>query len=175
MNTLVIFFLGRDFFIELYKYDQLIDRVEFDDASKNLIVRIGDILNSNSITINDLHRVISVSGPGSFSSIRIVCSTLHALKRVFKNMKCSTCYLNELIVDASNLLIRLNNSMFLLFDNGKWVTILEQNLDLSKTYKVFEEYDIQAEQELITNVGKKLKDSFSNEIKKPLYVYMPVI
>lgn len=196
MYNLNLFFIQREFFVELWNDEVLLDKTRTENASKDLLDHIGNLLKKHNLLMQDIARFNSLSGPGSFSSIRIAYSTLSALRRVFANVQYSSYYVedlfnndefyNDMIRSANNadavynLLIRLNKNIFLVFDKS-WEVKFRKDLDKRIEYRMLYESEIGIVDDLydlnitlICNTGERLNCMRSNIIKEPFYVYMPV-
>ncbi|QEK37958.1 hypothetical protein FZC35_00995 [Candidatus Cytomitobacter indipagum] len=178
-----IFFIQREFFIELWHGSDFTGKMHVKTPSNNLLECIGILLKRHDLSMNDLSHFNSISGPGSFSSIRIAYSTLSALKRVFLHINFSSHNMEDLLDNPKNLLIRLNRNIFLVFDN-KWEVKFRKELDIDQEYKMIYEKEMNLiddlndmKIELIQNAGKlmnSINENHANCIKEPLYIYMPV-
>ncbi len=173
MHSLTMFFLQRKFFLSLWNNDKLLHKSIFEDASKLLLSEIDKLLDKEGLKMTDLKNFYSISGPGSFSSIRVAYSTLLATKKVFSNLNCASYYVNELISD-DNIILKLNNNIYLVCENEKWNTVLKKDLDLKKNYVALEEYDLDCNIKIVSDIEKNMILGASKKLKEPLYVYMPV-
>lgn len=73
--------------IILQKGDKLVDKIAIDDAknqAESLVLDIEKILKTNDIWYNDINAFSVVSGPGTFTGLKIAISVVKALKSVFQ-------------------------------------------------------------------------------------------
>ncbi|QEK38485.1 hypothetical protein [Candidatus Cytomitobacter primus] len=152
MYILNMFFIQRVFFLELWNDSKLVSKSRMEDASKDLLIEIDKILQQNEISMKHIHRVHSLSGPGSFSSIRIAYSTIIALQKVFNHIQYASFYLNDLIKNPNNLLIQLNKNIFILFQD-EWKVIFKKQLDQNVTYQTIAE---NIEQNITKNTNQNI-------------------
>ena len=122
MFIIAISFNRREYQIVLYKNLVYVDKVTSSNASKNLMLCIDSILERNSLTLDDVSKVGFLSGPGSFTSARILCATCLGLKLTYDKVLFVPVLINEAIHSVENcaIVMQCNMLMWHLFIDNQW-------------------------------------------------------
>lgn len=152
----------------------------YEKHSENLLQHIEGVLSFNDIKLSDIDVFANISGPGSFTGIRIGLTTLKALNLPFKKNVVNLSVFEALkssIKDGVLLLECTQNSVYFCeFKNNKIVkygvvdyadfpqnwndeilfVLKEEQLHLNDTYKV----------SVINNYAEVVLDEIINEVKK---------
>lgn len=83
MINIVLTFVERRFYFSLFDNTQLLYKSSFEDASNNMTSAIERGLYNINIAIKDIQKVAFLTGPGSFTSIRLCIATVLAIQSVY--------------------------------------------------------------------------------------------
>lgn len=131
MITLIIGFNKKEFEARLYINNKIATKLTFEDAAENLISNIDLILAGKNK--QQISKAAFLVGPGSFTSIKIICSFFNALRLCIPNIVIIPTKINEAIHSIKGykeckILMRCNTTIWHCFYRGKWSTINQGNL-----------------------------------------------
>ncbi|QEK38926.1 hypothetical protein [Candidatus Nesciobacter abundans] len=170
MYSIVLFYINKDFVIEIFlnhtkKYSKKIS-----NARTNLVQEISNALQEEKITLSEINRISFLRGPGSFSSIRIAFATVMAIKTSHPNIICNNVSVDEII--PSPIIIKLNKATILhYFEN--WQVKKNEELNKDITYNSMDKNDT-FKTNVIENIGYTILIK-ALKLKEPLYIYEPYL
>jgi tRNA A37 threonylcarbamoyladenosine modification protein TsaB len=130
--VITISFNKREFEVALWENSVAVQIVSSHNASKNLVLCIDQVLNKANISMNNIKKVAFLSGPGSFTSSRIVCATCLGMKLVYDNIVYVPTLVNEAIDSLPGyedcvILMRCNTQLWHVYTK-EWQLINEKDL-----------------------------------------------
>jgi tRNA A37 threonylcarbamoyladenosine modification protein TsaB len=134
MNYLLtISYSDRKVQLNLWSDSVLQDKIETEDASSHLITSIDSILQKNLLSIGSLEKIGFLTGPGSFTSSRVVAATCAGIKTVYKDVLIVPTLLNQAIHSLDkykdvDILLKCNLQTWHLYQKGKWLLLPDTKL-----------------------------------------------
>jgi tRNA A37 threonylcarbamoyladenosine modification protein TsaB len=125
---LTISFSRLDFILTLWDQDTAINEIRSDNAARNLILCIDEVLQGKLPS-----KIAFLSGPGSFTSARIVSATCAGIMTVYKILVVPV-LINQAIYeipgyDGIVILMRCNKHTWHVYDK-EWKLMTNQELDM---------------------------------------------
>lgn len=129
---LTITFLKRDFKITLWKDSLEVAHKVSNNASKNLILSIDSLLRENEVSLAMITKIGFLSGPGSFTSARILCATCFGIKTAYPDIIIVPILINEAMhvmkdYEKTAILLRCNKHVWHVYQSD-WEIVPEGEL-----------------------------------------------
>jgi len=126
-NILTINYRDRKVEINLWNNNYCLDRIDTEE-SLDIIQSIDAILKLNNLTLNSLDKIGFLSGPGSFTSARVVAATCAGIQTAFKSILIVPVLLNQAIHSlhdyaSTDILLKCNNHTWHLYQDEKWLLL----------------------------------------------------
>ena len=118
MYTLFIDTHFKDILLCLFKNNKLLDKKVINDVKNTSVVTmpsIIELLDNNSININNINKIAVVKGPGSFTSIRIGVTLAKVLAYSLKS------------IDLIGIFLDKPSYVSILENNGAFISYYESN------------------------------------------------
>lgn len=100
---IAIAFYNRVFQMGLWHNEECIDLVEFNNGTKDLILNMEQMLNRHKLQLQQIAKLGFISGPGSFTSSRVVCAVCAGLQTVIDSLLIVPVRLDEAINEIQAL------------------------------------------------------------------------
>ena len=165
MNTLFIDTHGDFIFLAIYKNDKILIEKEIyekKDHSTVCFPTLVGLLSDANLDIHDIHDLIVVIGPGSFTGVRIGVTIAKTLAYTI-NIPIRTITSLELYLDPENL---KEKYLALEEKNGYYIGKLNQNQIVEYMYLKKEEFSNFAQKnkiQMCTKINKSLLSSFAHQ------------